>query len=57
MSLTEGERLRRGVTLCPKCYEEGKRSVLVYDRVLDKIFCYERKHEWSTDEWLKEIKG
>ena len=56
---TEGEKLRtkngKLISLCPKCYEEGKRSPLVFDRLMDKIICYERKHEWTTEEWLKEV--
>jgi len=55
--ITEGERLRKGITLCPKCYEKGKRSILVYDKLLDKIMCQERQHEWTSEEWLKEVDG
>lgn len=57
MSQTEGERLRKGITLCPKCYQEGKRSPLIYDRILDKIKCYEGQHEWTSEKWLKEVDG
>ena len=53
---TKGEKARQGITLCPRCYEEGKRSVLVYDKLKEKIFCYERKHEWTAEEFLEMVK-
>ena len=50
------ERLIKGITLCPKCYESGKRSPLIYDRTENKIFCTEHLHEWIPEEWLEVIK-
>jgi len=49
---SESERLVKGITLCPKCYEVGKRSPLIFNSVTKIIFCQERKHEWIPEEWL-----
>lgn len=55
-SKTERKRLIKGISLCPKCYEKGKRSLLIYDNLLNKIFYDEREHKWELDAWLKEIR-